>query len=80
MSKFTLELERKLQTLPPDAAAHLERAVREILKLIPKNRVADQGLPVKRYVTQARPLGIKVGNGSHKWTEWLDEAEGAGWK
>jgi hypothetical protein len=79
MSTLTLDLERELQTMTPDAAAHFERAVREMLLLVKQKKVSPD-IPMKPYVTQARPLGLKVGNGSHKWTDWLDEAEGAGWK
>lgn len=74
MNTLTAELE----ALDPEDALHIQRAVREMLQLV--KRKPKAAAPARPYVTEARPLGIKTGNGSHKWADWLDDAEGPAWK
>lgn len=78
MSTLALELGAELENFDPEDAQHIQRAVREMLQLV--KRKPKVATPTKPYVTEAQELGIKLGNGSHKWTAWLDEAEGPDWK
>jgi hypothetical protein len=84
MSTLPLELGAELDTLDPADAQHIQRAVREMIQLVKRKRAAGKApLPktaAKPYITEASPLGLKLGQDSHSWTEWLDEAEGPGWK
>jgi hypothetical protein len=78
MSTLALELGAELETLDPEDAQHIQRALREMIQLV--KRKTKVVAPAKPYVTEGEPLGLKVGNGSHKWTDWLDKAEGPDWK
>jgi hypothetical protein len=82
MSTLTLAIERELPTLEPDAARSFEQAVEAMLRMArrKKDSTTSNGVKTKPYLTQPQPLGLKVGMHTHKWTEWLDEAEGPGWK
>lgn len=82
MSTLTLAIERELPNLEPEAARSFEQAVEAMLKMARRrgDSVTSSAEAAKPYVTQPQPLGLKVGSHSHKWTDWLDEAEGSGWK
>ena len=81
MSALTLELGTELDALDPEDAVHIQRAVREMIQLARRRKDPATAITAtKPFSTQAQPLGLKVGQHSHKWTDWLDEAEGPGWK
>ena len=83
MNALGVNLEKELEALDPEDALSIQRAVLEMIQIVNRKCGPDPFKSMRLtqpYVTQARPLGLNVGNGSHKWTDWLDEAEGPGWK
>ena len=80
MSMLTLELGAELDALDPEDARHIQCALREMIQLARRRKDSAVTSAPKPFSTQAQPLGLKIGQHSHKWTDWLDEAEGPAWK
>ncbi len=83
MDAIAMNLEKEFEALEPEDAQSIQRALLEMIQLVNRKRGPALSQPMRLtqpYVTQASPLGLKVGNGSHKWSDWIDEAEGPGWK
>jgi hypothetical protein len=80
MNTLTLELERELQTMAPEAAAHFERAVREMLLMLRTREPEKSPPPGPRYEIQARDLGLRPGLSYDNSGELLAHVEGEDWK
>ena len=81
MSLLTLEIERELESLDPEDAQNIERALREMIEMARRKRaVANPPAENKRYEITARPLGLKPGLSYDNIGELLAQVEGEDWK
>ncbi len=83
MNAIAVNLEKEIEALDPEDARSIRVALREMIHLANRKRSTVSPKPARLtppYVTEAGPLGLKVGQGSHKWTDWIDAAEGPDWK
>ena len=81
MSLLSLEMERELESLDPEDAKNIERALREMIEMARRKRaVANPPTANQRYEITARPLGLKPGLSYDKIGELLAQVEGEDWK
>lgn len=81
MNLLALEMERELETLDPEDARNIERALREMIEMARRKRaVANPPAPNPRYEITARPLGLKPGLSYDNIGELLAQVEGEDWK
>jgi hypothetical protein len=81
MSLITKEMERELESLDPEDAQNIERALREMIAMARRKRaVANPPASNPRYEITARPLGLKPGLSYDNIGELLAQVEGEDWK